>query len=92
MKQKYYDKWAQTLKTLGHPLRLQIVKMLLEEEKCVLNIWGKLEMQQSVISQHLAILRKKGIVDCKRSGTRMKYFLKNKNIEDIVKIIDKDNS
>lgn len=92
MKSQFYNKWAETLKTLGHPLRLKIVKLLIEEEKCVLNIWSQLEMQQSVVSQHLAVLRKKGIVDCKRNGTMVKYFVKNKNIEEIVKLIERDNS
>ena len=92
MKPQQYSKWAEVLKTLGHPLRLKIVKMISEDEKCVLNIWSNLEIQQSVVSQHLAVLRRKGIVECKRKGTRVQYFVKNQNIKELVRIIeDKDS-
>lgn len=87
-----FDQWADILKTLGHPLRLQIIKLLAEDDRCVLSLWSKLHLQQSVVSQHLAVLRKKGIVQCTRRGTRMNYSVKNKEIKEIIRLIESDKS
>jgi DNA-binding transcriptional ArsR family regulator len=86
---KVYTQWAEVLKTLGHPLRLRIVKLLSGNQMCVWDIWNSLNIQQSVVSQHLAILRKKGIVGCVRQGTYVKYFVKTGPIENIIKLVDK---
>jgi len=87
-----YTNWATTLKTLGHPIRLKIVKMLMDDEQYVWNLWKCLELQQSVVSQHLAILRRKGIVGCCRKGTKVSYFVKNNDVKELIKIIEKNNS
>jgi DNA-binding transcriptional ArsR family regulator len=81
-------KWPRILKTLGHPLRFEIVRHLLREEKCVHDLWMALDLQQSVVSQHLAILRRGGIVGCKRNGTNVKYFIKGKGIRELMNIMD----
>jgi DNA-binding transcriptional ArsR family regulator len=83
------DSWADVLKTLGHPIRLKIVETLLGKEQCVSSIWNMLELPQSTVSQHLSVLRSKGIVEHERCGAKVKYFIKNKKIEELVRLLKK---
>ncbi len=74
---------AEVLKVLGHPVRLRIVQSLLTEESCVKNIWNCLNLPQATVSQHLSILKGKGMVDSAREGVTMRYWVS----DDISKII-----
>ncbi len=74
---------AELLKTLGHPIRLKIIKVLLSNKSCVKNIWEALGLPQATISQHLVSLKSKGIVSCKRDGVMMCYELSDKRIAKI---------
>jgi len=87
MKDNSYLKWADIFKTIGHPIRIKIIETLLENEKCVRNIWRYLDLPQSTVSQHLSILRSKGIVENEREGSSVKYFVRDRKIEEIFKII-----
>lgn len=82
-----YSKWADILKALGHPIRLRIVESLLDAEKCVGTIWANLDLPQSTVSQHLSLLRSKGIVQDERCGSKVKYFLKDRRVAEIIKVI-----
>jgi DNA-binding transcriptional ArsR family regulator len=84
--------WASLLKVLGHPVRLRIMRLLGEERCNVSTIWSRLDLQQSVVSQHLAVLRKSGIVGCERSGTSVVYFVTNRSAKAIVAKIAEDDS
>jgi ArsR family transcriptional regulator len=66
---------AEVLKVLGHPIRLRIVQTLLTEESCVKNLWNCLELPQATVSQHLSVLKGKGIVDSAREGVAMRYWV-----------------
>jgi DNA-binding transcriptional ArsR family regulator len=87
MDKQTYSKWADILKTLGHPVRIRIVESLLDKEKCVNAIWANLDLPQSTVSQHLSLLRSKGIVQHERCGANVKYFLKDRRIAEILKLI-----
>ena len=82
-----HAKWAEILKVLGHPIRLRIVESLLDDEKCVGTIWANLDLPQSTVSQHLALLRSKGIVQHERRGSKVNYFLKDRRIAEIMKVM-----
>jgi ArsR family transcriptional regulator len=85
--QSNYAKWAEILKTLGHPIRIRILETLMENEKCVSTIWAHLDLPQSTVSQHLSLLRSKGIVQHERSGSKVKYFVRDKKIQEIIRLI-----
>ncbi len=59
----------------------------METEKCVSTIWSHLDLPQSTVSQHLSLLRSKGIVQHERSGSKVKYFVRDKRIQEIMKLI-----
>ena len=64
---------AEVLKILGHPLRLKIVTGLCTQECNVKHIWECLGLPQATVSQHLAILKNKGIITGKREGVEVHY-------------------
>jgi ArsR family transcriptional regulator len=72
-----FEDSARTLKILGHPLRLKIAAMVHAQAKCVRDICGCLGLPQAVISQHLALLKKRGIIEGKRHGVEMHYSVVN---------------
>jgi len=67
-------KAALVLRAVNHKLRQQIMKLLHQHGKMtVTEIYVKLRLEQSVASQHLAILRKAGFVDTLRDGKFIYY-------------------
>lgn len=71
---------AELLRLLGHPTRLMILQELYKGAKCVNNIQDLLELRQSKVSQHLAILRHRQIVDFYEDGTLRCYYLKRPSL------------
>jgi len=82
--------WAELLKALAHPVRLRIVERLMEDESCVKDIWSCLDLPQAVVSQHLSILRNKNIVGFEREGNKVKYYVKDGKVKEIIKILKKE--
>ena len=64
------------LKALGHPVRMEIVRRLLESDRCYCgDFCACMPLAQSTISQHLDLLRKAGLVDYQPDGNRSRYSL-----------------
>jgi DNA-binding transcriptional ArsR family regulator len=77
-------KAALVLRALNHKLRQQLLKLIEEEKKItVTEIYVRLRLEQSVASQHLAILRKAGIVNTQRDGKFIYYTVNFNRIEEI---------
>ena len=76
---------SRSLKAMSHPLRLMILCKLGEEEFSVQDIVDNVGTSQSNISQHLAILRDKGILSARKDANKVFYkvsdFKKLKLIE-----------
>jgi len=82
-------KAVMTLRAINHPLRKQIMNMLEENSKLTVSeIFVKLRLEQSVVSQHLAILRKAGVLDNERDGKFIYYKLNNIRIKEISNIVN----
>ncbi|MBT1072673.1 ArsR/SmtB family transcription factor [Pelotalea chapellei] len=86
------EEWALLLKTLGHPVRLRIAIGLAKESACVMEIWECLEMPQAVVSQHLKVMKEKGLVVSCREGTRVRYELGSERIAELVRVITRNSS
>lgn len=67
------DRAAQSIKAMAHPLRLKILCTLGPEEVSVQDIVEMVGTSQSNISQHLAILRDKGILASRKDANRVYY-------------------
>ncbi len=89
----HMKKAAMILRAVNHKLRQQMIKLLDENKKMtVTDIYVKLRLEQSVASQHLAILRRAGIVSTERDGKFIYYGVNynrinevNAFVEDLVK-------
>lgn len=78
---------AEILKVLGHPVRLKIVAGLCTKECNVKNIWECLGLPQATVSQHLALLKNKGIIEGKRGGAEVFYSVIDPFARKIVAIL-----
>ena len=72
-----FEKTSAFFRTIGNPTRLKILAELVKKEKCVGDVESIIGRGQANISQHLAILKKQGIVDSRKEGNMRCYFLKN---------------
>jgi DNA-binding transcriptional ArsR family regulator len=82
-------KAALVLRALNHKLRQQMIKMLEENNKMtVTDLYIQLRLEQSVASQHLAILRRAGIVKTERDGKYIYYRVNEDRVTQINQIVD----
>jgi DNA-binding transcriptional ArsR family regulator len=64
---------SQAIKAIAHPLRLKILCVLGDQEISVQDIVERVGTSQSNISQHLAILRDKGVLSTRKDANRVFY-------------------
>ncbi len=77
------------LRAVNHKLRQSIIDLLEENGKMtVTEIYIKLRLEQSVASQHLAILRKAGVVITERNGKYIYYSLSKERLSQISRLIE----
>ena len=82
-------KAALVLRALNHKLRQQILTLVETEKKItVTEIYVRMRLEQSVASQHLAILRRAGIVSTQRDGKFIYYTVNYKRIDEITSLVD----
>lgn len=67
------DRASRSLKAMSHPLRLKILCTLGDQEISVQDIVDSVGTSQSNISQHLAILRDKGILASRKAANKVFY-------------------
>lgn len=83
-----YEAYAEVLKAISHPLRLCIVKGLIENgPKNVTNMYSCLGVPQSTISQHISRMKSAGIIKGERNGTEITYSVDNEKIEKLIKCL-----
>ena len=77
------------LRAVNHKLRQKIVDLLEENEvMTVTDIYIKLRLEQSVASQHLAILRRAGVVATERRGKFINYSLDRERLAQISRLVE----
>lgn len=79
---------ADLLKALAHPVRLCIVKGLIEKGECnVSYMQFCLDIPQSTVSQHLQKLKSAGIIEARRNGLEVYYMVCNNKAAELVKVL-----
>lgn len=77
------------LRAVNHKLRQRMIDLLEESQRMtVTDIYIKLRLEQSVASQHLAILRKAGVVKTDRQGKYIYYSLANERLTQISRLVE----
>lgn len=88
-------KAAMVLRAINHGLRQQILRLLHSNGKMIVtDLYVKLRLEQSVASQHLAILRKAGFVKTERDGKNIYYsvnYLRLNQVQEISKAMIEGN-
>ncbi|HMA58832.1 MAG TPA: metalloregulator ArsR/SmtB family transcription factor [Halanaerobiales bacterium] len=79
---------AKILKAISHPIRLCVVKGLMESEGYnVTKMQSCLDIPQSTLSQHLTKLKDLNIIEGERNGVEIKYYVKNDEVKKIINTI-----
>jgi len=79
-KESFYHLHSDICKTIANPRRLAIIDMIHKGEMTVSTLVKKIGISQANLSQHLAILRSKGVVQTRREGNNIYYSIANPKI------------
>ncbi|MDV3277880.1 MAG: metalloregulator ArsR/SmtB family transcription factor [Nitrososphaerales archaeon] len=80
MQDRIFEMHAEICKTLGSPVRIEILDSLRDGEKTVGQISQELGLRQANISQHLGVLRQRRVVTTRKEGTSVFYGVSNPKI------------
>lgn len=79
------EKAAEILKTVAHPIRLQMVDLLMGKEMSVGEIQSALGISQSLTSQQLSVMKSRGILKSQRNGKLIYYSI---GMPEVVQILE----
>jgi DNA-binding transcriptional ArsR family regulator len=80
----YLKKAALIFRAINNKIRLQILQLLNEHHKLTVTaLYIKLRLDQSATSQHLAILRKAGLVNTERDGKNIYYSINHTRLQEL---------
>ncbi|MGQ3740886.1 ArsR/SmtB family transcription factor [Bacillus sp. Fil] len=83
-----YERSADILRALGHPVRLRIVQLLINKGSLnVSELQRLLDMRQSTVSQHLIKLKMDKIVSYERKGTEIYYKVEDEKVIELMGFI-----
>lgn len=78
---------AEALRALSAPSRLKIMELLRSQPYCVRALTVHLDISQPAVSQHLAVLKRAGLVEADKEGTMVHYRVNAKRFAEIVKAL-----
>jgi DNA-binding transcriptional ArsR family regulator len=81
------DEASEFLKSLANPVRLRILCSIMGREASVGELAEQLGVRQSVASQHLALLRKDGLVKARREGQTIWYVLADERVVRVMEVL-----
>ena len=79
-RQIVYEKQAEILKAIAHPLRVAILDYLKDGEQCVCDIAKHIGSERSNVSRHLSVMVSCGVLESRKEGLKVIYSLKAKCI------------
>ena len=77
LKSDFLEDVCQIVKILGHPARIQIIEHLENGPATVGQLQHTISLSQPVTSQHLRLMRDKGILSSQRDGNMIRYSIAN---------------
>ena len=82
-------KSADGIKALSDENRLRILFELRNGERCVCEIWKRLELPQNLISHHLKVLKKAGLIKSRKVGLNVHYSINRNGAEKTIGLVDR---
>ncbi len=82
------ERKAAIFKALGHPIRLRIVHMLMDGERCVCTLHADSQRDMSTISSHLKVLRNAQVIKSRQVGKQVFYSLNICCLPTLLKCLD----
>ncbi len=78
---------ARGLKAMAHPTRLMILQLLSESEQTVGALENMLRISQSNLSQHLNLMKDKGLLNSRRDGNQVYYRLRDNRLMGLMALV-----
>ena len=79
-----HERVSELFRTLGSPVRVALVSLLTDGERCVHELVDALGLPQPLVSQHLRVLREADLVSRTRRGREVAYVLRDDHVAHIV--------
>lgn len=97
MKESLYELQSGFCSTFSSPKRLEIMNVLRDRELTVSEILERMSISKTNLSQHLAVMKNQGVLESRRDGQHVSYYISNKKIlkaydliqEVLVELMDK---
>lgn len=77
---------AQFFRALAHPVRIQILEILVRGDRSVQELQDALGLDQPVVSQQLAVLRTQHIVTTAKHGVSVRYAVRDPELKDLLAV------
>jgi len=77
---------AEFFKALAHPLRIRVLEILVHGERSVHELQEVLGVDQPTVSQQLAVLRARNIVDTRKEGTVVRYAVRDATLRELLDV------
>ena len=74
-------------KALAHPVRLKILDMLRQGEVCVCHMEAATDKRQAYVSQQLMILREAGLIDSRKEGRQVFYWIIDDTVHRLLEVV-----
>ncbi|AOY00365.1 transcriptional regulator [Jeongeupia sp. USM3] len=87
MSDEHIEQASRAMKAMSHPLRLKILCVLGEDEVSVQDIVDAVGTTQSNISQHLALMREKGVLRTRKDANRVYYRVGDIRTLEVVELL-----
>jgi DNA-binding transcriptional ArsR family regulator len=81
-----YQAKAEFFKTLGHPARIRVLELLSERERAVGDMLPEVGVEATNLSQHLAVLRRAGLVTFRKEGSTVFYSLTSPQVAELLTV------
>jgi DNA-binding transcriptional ArsR family regulator len=75
---------AELFRTLGHPVRIRVLELLLDGPRPVHELLTEIDIEASSLSQQLAVLRRSGLVASSREGSTVLYTLSSPEVAELM--------
>jgi ArsR family transcriptional regulator len=81
-----YQVKAEFFKTLGHPARIRILELLADGPRSVGEMLPEVGVEATNLSQHLAVLRRAGLVTFRKEGSTVFYSITSPQVADLLAV------